>query len=243
MVSVTQLLILVGHNIINDMKVLDRPGINLHDHFDLIGIADTQVLVQDSSAECLPEGLSDLVLQYQLYASVYYSRRKRSGKGGKIFLGAHNAGNDAVADLKLLICFIFDSLLDDDDDDDWDEDAYMADVFESVKAQDRIDEWIKRAMHDMNPNLITTCFDYEGVGDDTSEFGFAWYRTADLIAIDPDEKGNNWWPFLKAKHFLVDNLSGQVRRFSLLAPPLLRWRLSATHASPPTSSARPSMLR
>ena len=62
MVSVIQLIKLVSHNIINDMKVLERHGINLCDHFDLIGIADTQVLVQDSSAECLPEGLSDLVL-------------------------------------------------------------------------------------------------------------------------------------------------------------------------------------
>ena len=49
----------------------------------------------------------------------------------------------------------------------------MADVFELLKAQDHIDEWIKRAMHDNNPNLIMMCFDYEGVGGDTSEFGFA----------------------------------------------------------------------
>ena len=62
MVSVIQLLKLVSHNIINDMKALDCHGINLHDHSDLFGNADTQVLVQDSSAERLPEGLSDLVL-------------------------------------------------------------------------------------------------------------------------------------------------------------------------------------
>lgn len=38
-----------------------------------------------------------------------------------MFRGAHNAGNDAIANLKLLTCFMLDSLLDDDD-------AYMADV-------------------------------------------------------------------------------------------------------------------
>ena len=75
------------------------------------------------------------MLQYQSYASVY-SRRKRSGKGGNILLGAHNAGNNVVANLKLLIFFIFGSLLDDDDDGEWDDEAYMVDVFESVKAQD-----------------------------------------------------------------------------------------------------------
>ena len=49
----------------------------------------------------------------------------------------------------------------------------------------------------------------EGVGNNrTSEFGFAWYRMAELVAIVPEEKGKNWWPFLKAKHFLVDKYKG-----------------------------------
>lgn len=26
----------------------------------------------------------------------------------------------------------------------------------------------------------------------------------ELMAVATDEKGKNWWPFLKAKHFLVD---------------------------------------
>ena len=49
----------------------------------------------------------------------------------------------------------------------------MADVLELLKAQDHIDEWIKRAMRDMIPNLIIVCFDYEDVGGGTSDFGFA----------------------------------------------------------------------
>lgn len=34
----------------------------------------------------------------------------------------------------------------------------------------------------MNPNLIIMRFDYEDVGEGTSEVGFAWYRMADLIS-------------------------------------------------------------
>ena len=30
------------------MRILDDDGINLHEYFDIIGIADTQVLVEES---------------------------------------------------------------------------------------------------------------------------------------------------------------------------------------------------
>ena len=108
-------LILIEHNIVNDMKVLDQSGIKLHDHFNIIGIADTQVLVQDITDERLPHGLPDPVLQYQLYHSKC-SRRKRGCKGGSVFLGAHNAGNDVVANLRLDLCLMLDSLLNEDND-------------------------------------------------------------------------------------------------------------------------------
>ena len=43
---------------------------------------------------------------------------KASGvvKGGNILEGAHNAGNDAIAHLKILVCFILNSLLDGNND-------------------------------------------------------------------------------------------------------------------------------
>ena len=44
-----------------------------------------------------------------------------------MFRAAHNAGNDAIANLKVLTCFVLDSLIDDDDDF-YDADVYRADV-------------------------------------------------------------------------------------------------------------------
>lgn len=88
----------MGHNIVGDIRVLNRVG--LLEEFDLIEVADTQGLVQDTNNDRLPQGLPDLVLQFKLFPSVY-SRRKRSWRGGLVFLGAHDAGNDAIANLKL----------------------------------------------------------------------------------------------------------------------------------------------
>lgn len=53
-------LILVGHNLVNDMTILDR--LRIIQHFDLIGVADTQVLVQDTGNKRLPQVLSNLIL-------------------------------------------------------------------------------------------------------------------------------------------------------------------------------------
>lgn len=52
--------------------------------------------------------------------------------------------------------------------------------------------------------LHIMCFDAEGVDGDTSEYGFAWYRASDTISIIPDTKGQNWFPKLQAKRFLVN---------------------------------------
>ena len=59
-------LILISHNFANDMRILDEDGIDLHDCFDITGIADTQVLVEESENTVPPRSLSGLVLQYQL---------------------------------------------------------------------------------------------------------------------------------------------------------------------------------
>ena len=66
-----------------------------------------------------------------------------------IFIGAHNAGNDAVANLKANICVVLDSLFGteayDDDDGKEDPDAYIADVVPN--------DTIKDAAGHMNTNL------------------------------------------------------------------------------------------
>ncbi len=46
------------------------------------------------------------------------------------------------------------------------------------------------------------CFDAEGVKTRASELGFAWLQISDICDIAPGKKCQNWWPFIKAKHFL-----------------------------------------
>ena len=96
-------------------------------------------------------------------------------------------------DLKLLICFVLDSLFEVSDNDwscyddnsDMVDDAYMVDVISPSSDNDNIDNWTKKALHKRNPNLIIMCVDFEGVKGRTSELGFAWYRLADLVRIVP----------------------------------------------------------
>ena len=65
-----------------------------------------------------------------------------------------------------------------------------------ARDQIRINRWLKHEMYNINRNLILIRFDYEGVGRETSEFGFAWYQMSDLIPIIPGQKGKNWRPFI-----------------------------------------------
>lgn len=162
-------------------------------------MADTQGLVQDTNNDRLPQGLPDLVLQFKLFPSVY-SRRKRSWRGGLVFLGAHDAGNDAIANLKLWTDFNLDSLFFYNDDDDH---AYIADVDDLRAVYHWIDEWLRKVMHNKNPNLFIMCFDAEGVEGTPLEYGFTWHRTSNVMSIVQKEKGQRWWSKLKAKHFLV----------------------------------------
>lgn len=63
-------LVLIGQSIIGDMKVLDRSGVHLELFFNPITIGDTQILVEDTADEWVPDSLSGLVIKYDLYARV-----------------------------------------------------------------------------------------------------------------------------------------------------------------------------
>lgn len=95
---------------------------------DLAGGED----VWDSS---LPEELPDFVLRYGIYRQIW-SPRRRNNKGELIVDSAHNAGNDAVAELKVASCIVLDSIWGTDsyESDDDDPHGYMADVL-SADAQ------------------------------------------------------------------------------------------------------------
>ena len=70
---------LVGHNVIGDIKILNH--VNFIDEFNLIGVIDTQIIVQDSGNQRLPKGLSDIVLHYNLYEKVYSRKKAKKAKG------------------------------------------------------------------------------------------------------------------------------------------------------------------
>ena len=96
---------LIGHAFEGDFEDLEQAGIRVTDFYKIAGIIDTKILVEDLHESInvgtnWPLGLAALVLRYDLYPS-RWSARARSGKGAEIFIGCHNGGNDAIANLKL----------------------------------------------------------------------------------------------------------------------------------------------
>lgn len=67
----------------------------------------------------------------------------------------------------------------------------------------RIDQWLKKPMINMRRNMVIMCFDFEGVDQRTSEFGWSWSVSSELASITAGQDLKNWWPTLKAKHYLV----------------------------------------
>ena len=62
-------LLLTGHKIIFDLRVLDLVDVQLDQIFDTIHVADTHVLVEKSCDDTLPASFSSLVLKSELYLS------------------------------------------------------------------------------------------------------------------------------------------------------------------------------
>ena len=200
-------LIIVGHNFVGDMKILDLFNVDLYQFFDHIGVADTQVLVEDTADESLPQSLAGLVLMYKLYEA----QKSGKAKGGFVFRDQHNAGNDAVANLKAFLRMATDSLFgtssytyDDEGDDE-----YMADVVSKT-----IDIKLDKPLAFRNPNLVMMCFDAEGVKQNASEFGFAWILASEIRDVPPGDDCQNWWPYVRAKHFLREKHTQHSRRYT-----------------------------
>ena len=62
---------LVGHNVVGDMKILDR--FDILNEFISIGIIDTQVLVEDIEVNVYQKGFQ---LKYELYEKAYSPTKK-----------------------------------------------------------------------------------------------------------------------------------------------------------------------
>ena len=105
--------------------------------------------------------------------------------------------------------FVLNSLLDGDDDYYDNPEDYINDA---VRIHEhRMDHWIEKPMTPMYPDFTIICFDAEGVDVVTSEYGFAWYRTSDLISTESGRHGQDWLPRLKARRFLVDEYNDHER--------------------------------
>lgn len=63
MVPTRQQIIIIGHNVREDLQVLDIFDIRLEEFFDVTGVVDTQVLIEDTSDDTTPENLAALVLK------------------------------------------------------------------------------------------------------------------------------------------------------------------------------------
>lgn len=57
--------ILIGHNVKDDIETLDIFGVQVEEYSNLVGVVNTQVLVEDAWDGTLPESLSGLVLKLQ----------------------------------------------------------------------------------------------------------------------------------------------------------------------------------
>lgn len=59
------------------------------------------------------------------------------------------------------------------------------------------------------------CFDTESVRGDLSKSGYAWPQFSEIYHIAPGDKGQDWWSYIRAKHFLRDKYWDHPGRASL----------------------------
>ncbi len=195
----------VGHQFERDYKVLQQTGVRFAGFYNIAGIIDTKILMEDlhetvKSKTDWPLGLAQLVLRYDLYQEVW-SPRARKGKGAFVFMGAHNGGNDAIANLQVLICLMLDPT--------FGIDYFNCDEEHSmVLANTTMHKYEKQNVSQLllkpKANSTFLCFDFEGVGvaNATSEYGWAWINSNDMRQKAPGERGEDWWPFIHAEHYL-----------------------------------------
>ncbi len=189
--------LLIGHDMHDDFQKMDKDGIDLQRFFHYLGCVDTQVVIEDTGAR-MGKSLSASMSYYGL-ANLELKEPQCPKIPPKLaFIGAHCAGNDAVATLEVCIAQALDLSL---------KTRYEDLVYERNLPED----WFDNPLQGMNKNMILLAYDTEGVEtpnyesrvlNRTSEHGFAWVRVADIAHIPPGEHGKNWRPYFKARHWI-----------------------------------------
>lgn len=176
---------------------MEKAGIDISQHLHYAGCGDTHIWIEDTGSP-LPKGLSALIDHYGL-AKCHYTKPLKNGQKW-VFIGAHNAGNDAVMTVKLALAQAFDRGL----------------VSGSGKALDMEDpKWFDKPLKGMDVDMILLAYDTESatnaryataVLNRTTEHAFAWLRLVDVVGIAPGQHGINWNPYIRARHWINKEL-------------------------------------
>lgn len=185
--------ILLGHDMRGDFPSMKKAGIDISKHLHYAGCGDTYIWIEDTNREA-PLSLSALVAHYGL-AKCHYEKPLRKEEK-LVFIGSHNAGNDAVMTMKLALAQALD------------QNVYSR----GGKALDLKDpEWLDKPLKGMDAGMILLAYDSESATNHnyarnilnrTTEHGFAWIRLADVVGIAPGPNGVNWHPYVRARHWI-----------------------------------------
>ena len=195
--------LLIGHDLRGDFPKMRAEGIRFDPYFDYLGCIDTHVIVEDTDREYFPKSLGRLVQYYGL-ASGRMVRPKNlpASKAKFVFFGGHNAGNDAIATLKVAIAQAFD--------------PEIGTMFcrQPKKEANLTSEFLSKPLLGMKKNMVLLAYDSEGVesnrydrqrrllGPATTEHGFAWLNLVEVADVPPGTDGVNWHPYIRARHWL-----------------------------------------
>lgn len=191
--------LLTGHDLRGDFPKLREEGINFDTHLDYFGCIDTYVVVKDTCREQFGESLSRLMYYYGFASGrIVRPRNLPTSKAKFVCFGLHNAGNDAVATLKVSIAQALDSEI----------------RTSFCGKSDLTSEFLSKPLQSMKENMVLLAYDSESVesnrydrqrrplGPATTEHGFAWLSLADVADVAPGEDGINWHPYIQARHWL-----------------------------------------
>ena len=191
--------LLIGHDLRGDFPKMRAEDIKFDPPLHYFGCIDTYVIVKDTCREQFGASLSRLMCYYG-FASGRIVRPKNlpASKAKFVCFGLHNAGNDAVATLKVSIAQALDP------------EIRTRFCGESVLKS----EFLSKPLQSMEKNMVLLAYDSESVesnrydrqrrpiGPATTEHGFAWLSLADVADVAPGEDGINWHPYIKARHWL-----------------------------------------
>jgi len=185
--------LLIGHNLQSEFKSINNDGIKFSKDLYYSGCVDTYVIVEDTEVP-LPGSVTGLMQRYDFAECKWSTPTSNDAKW--VFIGAHNAGNDAVASLKVAIAVALDMTINTN----------------GAETEGKLaEDWADQVLQGIETNIVLMAYDTEvveipgykpKVENRTSEHGFAWLRTSAIKSIPPGPNGINWHPYIQATHWI-----------------------------------------